>query len=198
MDALHAVQALLVEIGGEVGCRHRYEPETELSFDLLARLGLLRSIDRTVPACVEHGCPLLGHCASEADFAGKGARRSGRKFRVTDTGRAAAADRALLEHLAVDALDEQPLLAALGPEPRSIFVLANNLLEADLAAVDGGTRGAGMTRRELGTALRLLAAVGTIAFDAAGIQVWRRPGQDGAALTGPGRVPRIPPPGTRD
>ncbi|HUY98952.1 MAG TPA: hypothetical protein VMU89_01285 [Thermomicrobiaceae bacterium] len=183
MDTLDAVQGLLHEIGPDVGCRHRFEPGSELSFDLLARLGLLRSIDRTVPACVEHGCPLLGRCAWEADFAGKGARRSGRKFRVTDAGRAAAADRRLLTRLVVDTLDGQPPVDALGPEPRSIFSLASDLLEADVAAVDDRTKGAGMTRRELGAALRMLAAAGVVDFTADGLEVRRCTDGAGAALT---------------
>lgn len=176
-DALETVRSLLAAIGNDVGCRHRYEPGGGPSFGLLARLGLLRSIDRGVPACAEHGCPLLGRCAYEAEFAGKGGKRSGRKFRVTDAGRGAVEDRALLERLVVDDLAALPPLDTLERGPRSIFALANDLLEADLTAADDGARRPGLSRRELGTALRLLAAAGAIVLDDDG---------DGVRL-GPGR-----------
>jgi hypothetical protein len=177
------IQQFLSEIGEGIACRHYHEPRTGIHFDLLAGLGLLLPIKTSVPPCDAHGCPLLGTCEYEADFAsgtGRGAPKGNRKFRRATEGAAIAAEPALLERL----VGEHPLAELVARVLRggqaSVFDLAHALLERDLAQVEEETETAPVVRRrELGAYLRLLEALGWIQLEDNGVTVRavRLPGQ---------------------
>jgi len=177
------IQQLLSEIGDGIACRHYHEPRTGVHFDLLAGLGLLAPIKTNIPPCDAHGCPLLGACEYEADFApgvSKGVPKGNRKFRRASQGAAVAADPTLLARI----VSEHPLAELVARVLRdgqaTIFDLARALLERDLAIVQEETEVAPVVRRsEMGAYLRLLEALGWIRFEDSGVTVRavRLPGQ---------------------
>ncbi len=167
------IQQLLSEIGEGIACRHYHEPRTGIHFGLLAGLGLLTPIDTRIPPCDAHGCPLLGQCEHEADFApGSSPRqpKGNRKFRRAPEGAAVAADAALLERLVSAHRLARLVASALRDGKASIFTLAEALLEHDLAQVESGAASVPpIRRRELGAYLRLLEALGWVRFEDDGL-----------------------------
>lgn len=171
MAEIARIQAVLAEIGDGVACRHYHEPGSDVSLDLLVRLGLIAPITRGIPACADHGCPTLGRCAFQSDFDGQKPGRSGRKFRRTPEGAAAAADPAVLDRVVRERLNDVPVLAWLDDGARTIFDLTARALQADLDRLEGEEAGSGYSRRELGGRLRLLASLGLITIDPDGMTV---------------------------
>lgn len=167
------IQQLLIEIGDSVACRHYHEPRAGIDFSLLAGLGLLAPINTRIPPCEAHGCPLLGQCELEADFApGANPRmpKGNRKFRRAPEGAAVAADAALLDRLASEHRLAGLVASALRDGKVSIFTLAEALLELDLAQVEReGAADPAVRRRELGAYLRLLEALGWVQFEDGGL-----------------------------
>lgn len=188
------IRQLLIEIGEGVACRHYHEPRTGIDFDLLAGLGLLTPINTRIPPCEAHGCPLLGQCEHEADFAPDSNTRTpkgNRKFRRAPEGVAVAVDAGLLARLASEHRLAGLVASALRDGKASSFALAEALLELDLAQLEAeGASEPAVRRRELGAYLRLLEALGWLRFDDDGLTVrafWppadrvspRRPGETG-------------------
>ncbi|MCM8749223.1 hypothetical protein NET02_08705 [Thermomicrobiaceae bacterium CFH 74404] len=167
------IQRLLIEIGEDVACRHYHEPRAGVDFNLLAGLGLLTPINTRIPPCEAHGCPLLGQCEHEADFAPDSntrTPRSNRKFRRAPKGADVAADAALLDRLASEHRLAALVAGALRGGKASVFTLAQALLEADLAQVEaGGETAPAVRRRELGAFLRLVEALGWVQFEDGGL-----------------------------
>jgi hypothetical protein len=188
------IRQLLSEIGEGVACRHYHEPRTGIDFDLLASFGLLNPIKTRIPACADHGCPLLGQCQHQADFdpgANPRMPKGNRKFRRAPEGAAVAVDAGLLARLASEHRLAGLVASALRDGKASIFALAEALLELDLAQLEAeGASEPAVRRRELGAYLRLLEALGWLRFDDDGLTVrafWppadrvspRRPGETG-------------------
>jgi len=169
------IQQLLSEIGEGVACRHYHEPRTGIDFDLLASFGLLNPIKTRIPACADHGCPLLGQCQHQADFdpgANPRMPKGNRKFRRAPEGAAVAVDAGLLARLACEHRLAGLVASALRDGKASIFALAEALLELDLAQVEReGAADPAVRRRELGAYLRLLEALGWLRFDDDGLTV---------------------------
>lgn len=173
MSDLGQIQRVLAEIGEGIACRHYYEPRTGVHFDLLAKLGLVIPIKTRVPACDAHGCPLLGQCEHELDFAPGATSRQpkgNRKFRRAPQGAAVADDVALLEQLLAAHPLAELVADALQEGRVSVFSLAQLLLERELAALDIGNAGEEVfRRREVGAYLRLLESLGWVRFEDEGL-----------------------------
>jgi hypothetical protein len=166
VSSLGELRAALAAVGDGVGCEHWTLPDHGLPVALLRDLGLARPLTTRIPACAEHGCRYLGACRQEAVFAEGREGRSGRKFRLTPEGQAAADAAARLDA----ALGALPLaadvLAALGAGERTIFELNWALVEPRVAALGAGEEPPPMpTRAYLRAVLALLVDHGLIRWD---------------------------------
>lgn len=167
------IQQLLIEIGEGVACRHYHEPRTGIDFDLLASFGLLNPIKTRIPACADHGCPLLGQCEYQADFdhgANPRLPKGNRKFRRAPEGMAVAVDAGLLARLASEHRLAGLVASALRDGKASVFALAEALLDLDLAQLEAeGVSEPVVRRRELGAYLQLLETLGWVQFEDDGL-----------------------------
>lgn len=160
------ITALLAEIGDGVGCRHRFEPEFGISADLLAGAGLIKPINQRIPACVEHGCPLVGSCAFERDFdPDSKVTRGNRKFRLTDAGKLAEDDSDGMLVALTGSPAARAILAGLQVGASSVFALSAGLLEAELRSAREEAAAPGYGRKELGDSLKLLQSLGVLAVE---------------------------------
>mgnify|MGYP001310939904 FL=1 len=176
MNQIAAIQTLIVDVGDDIACRHYYEPKTGLSFDLLARIGVLRPINQHVLPCSTHGCPLCGSCPYEADFSTRnGPPRSNRKFRLAPAARSVGDDG--LVELACDHPLYELVMKRLADGSATVFDLGAQLLAVaeDELRGNGQERKSSSRRAELGAYLRLRAGLGLIELDPDGVHV-RLPG----------------------
>jgi hypothetical protein len=90
-----------------VGCHYWTQPTLGVPVDQLAAFGLVQTIKQRIPLCEDHACPIVETCAERAIFAEARPGRAGLKFRLTELGRQASADPALI----VANLTQQPVPA---------------------------------------------------------------------------------------
>lgn len=168
------IQQILAATGEGVGCRHRFEPEPGINLALLTRLGLVTPINTRIPRCSDHGCPLVGQCAFQADFDSAQSGRSGRKFRLTPDGLAAAHKPAVIAQVVEQAPEAAQVLATLRDGATNVFELAARLLDAEIEQLDRcgwASDARPLSRRELGALLRLLAELGLIEIGEDGVSL---------------------------
>lgn len=159
------IAGLLGEIGDGVGCRHRFEPEFGISADLLSGASLISPINTRIPVCAEHGCPLIGSCEYESDFANKAPGRGNRKFRLTDAGRRAVDNPGEMLAALTGSPAARAIMSQLQAGSTSIFSLTSELLEAEVQAARDEAPSPDFSRKDLGNCLNLLAGLGLLTVE---------------------------------
>ncbi|MDP8908218.1 MAG: hypothetical protein M3N47_03690 [Chloroflexota bacterium] len=160
------IVAHLVDLPGDVGCRHLARDRDELDASLLVDLGLVKPIMSRVPQCRDHGCPRSGACPWESDFFPEASgAKAGVKYRRT-------VDGDVLVSGSVTPLEERlaslPLatavLAQLADGPRSLFAIQWRLIEGARADVRDGknTERVAPHRPALLGVIRLLTDLGIV------------------------------------
>ncbi len=167
------IVAHLVDLPGDVGCRHLARERDELEASLLVDLGLVKPIMSRVPQCRDHGCPRSGACPWESDFLPEASgAKAGVKYRRTVDGDVLASGSVtpLEERLASLPLTTA-VLAELADGPRSLFAIQWRLIEIARADVRAGknTERVAPHRPALLSLIHLLADLGVVQLSDAGI-----------------------------
>ncbi len=161
------IVAALEEAGAGVGCHYYVEKQYGLSAALLDRLGVVKLIRASPPACRDHACPLVGQCEYEPIFSSKEPGRSNKKFKLSMFGAQVVEEpRALTEALGRTYV-ARVVLEVLAEGAHSALSLNTILMKRSVEELraTGKVEATFFSRGELRDALRLLIECGLVQED---------------------------------